>query len=207
MKNQAALVSYLVNSQVLRGASIINAFKSIDRVDFIDPIYTEEAYEDHPLAIGYGQTISQPSTVAFMLELLQPKPGDKILDIGSGSGWTAALLAKCVGSTGYVYGLERIPELVEFGQKNLQKYNLNNAKIIQAQSGIIGLPSGEVFNKILVSAAADELPVELISQFTERLVIPIRDSIWSITKDNANNLEQQEYRGFSFVPLISRSAE
>ncbi len=100
-------------------SEINRAFKKIKREDFLLPEDRSKAGIDNALPIGYGQTISQPATVAFMLELLQPRAGDKILDVGSGSGWTTALLAEIVGKRGKVYGVERILELKNFGKQNL----------------------------------------------------------------------------------------
>ena len=130
--NNSNLVEKLKVDGFLKMPAIISAFQKIDRADFVLPQYSNEAYEDYPLPIGHGQTISQPATVAFMLELLQPKIGEKILDIGAGSGWATALLAEIVGKDGKVYGLEIISELVEFGKNNLGKYNFNNAEILLA---------------------------------------------------------------------------
>ena len=109
-------------TRVLKTPRIRAAFEAVDRADFVTSGYLPEAYEDYPLPIGAGQTISQPSTVAFMLELLEPAEGQNILDIGCGSGWTTALLAHVAGGKGSVLGLERIPELVAFGGENLSKY-------------------------------------------------------------------------------------
>src|SRR3989344_5813208 len=172
-----------LKARILKTPRVIEAFEKIDRKDFVLPEDQAYAYEDHPLSIGYGGTISQPYTVAFMLELLRPEPADKILDIGSGSGWTTALLAHIVSQKGMtndqllmtrVIGLEIVPELVEFGQKNLAKYNFPNAEIRQAQKGVAGLPEESPFDKILVSAAAEKIPEELIKQLSApgRLVIP-----------------------------------
>src|SRR3989338_8071025 len=105
------LIDDLIGGGYLKTPLIIEAFKKIDRADFVSENLRDEAYENYPLPIGFDQTISQPLTVAFMLELLQPQPGEKILDIGSGSGWTTTLLAFCVGKEGRGFGLERIPEL------------------------------------------------------------------------------------------------
>jgi len=141
------------------------------------------AYENFPLSIGYGQTISQPFTVAFMLEKLEPKKGDEILDIGSGSGWTTALLAQIVGPTGIVIGLELNPELAELGRRNLQKYKLNHARIEKTEKKVLGKPSQE-FDKILVSASARKIPKELIEQLKPNgiLVVPVEHSIFKVTK-------------------------
>ena len=124
-----ALVEKLISDEALRTPRIIDAFKKIDRADFVEVQYKDEAYGDYPLPIGHEQTISQPSTVAFMLELLQPATGNKVLDVGSGSGWTAALLAQIVGPEGRVFGFELVPELVKFGSENLAKYNFPHAEI------------------------------------------------------------------------------
>ena len=96
------------------------AFKEINRADFVLPEHLNVVGVDAPLLIGYGQTISQPTTVKMMLEWLDAKPGNKVLDVGSGSGWTTALLSNIVGKKGKVYAVERIPELKEFGEKNCQ---------------------------------------------------------------------------------------
>ncbi|TSC67192.1 MAG: hypothetical protein CEO19_327 [Parcubacteria group bacterium Gr01-1014_73] len=179
------------------------AFEKINRVDFIGPDYQAEADEDYPLPIGFGQTISQPFTVAFMLELLEPQKGDKVLDVGSGSGWTTALLAELVGDMGRVFGVEKIPELVSLGRKNLAKYNFPNAKIIQAGAEL-GLPSEAPFDKILVSAAAEKIPETLLYQLKAPglLVLPVKDAIIQIKKDAAGKIFQKEFPGFVFVPLV-----
>ncbi len=204
MQSNKELVEYLIKKGVLQNPHLIEAFKKVDRKDFVLPKFYEEAYNDYPLPIGFNQTISQPTTVAFMLELLEPKKGDKVLDVGSGSGYTTALLAHAVDSFGKVYGVEIVPGLVKFGRQNLQKYNLKNAQILQAQKDIFGLPDKAPFDKILVSASAEEVPKELINQldFEGTMVIPVGHSIYKIYKDSEGKLSTQEYYGFTFVPLI-----
>lgn len=114
------------------GSQLEVAFKAIDRKDFVRPKHREIAYEDRSLPIGYGQTISQPYTVRFMLRLLHIKKGHHVLDIGSGPGWTTALMDYLVGDSGDVIGIERIPQLIHFGQRNFAKYNFSQAKIKEA---------------------------------------------------------------------------
>lgn len=202
MSNNNDLIEYLIDTQALISSNIIEAFRHVDRADFVLDTSSPEIYADYPLSIGYNQTISQPTTVAMMLEMLQPKRGDKILDIGSGSGWTTALLAYMAGDGGFVIGLERVSALVDFGRENLHKYGFKNAKIIQAtnQLGI----QGEKFDKILVSAAADTFPYDLVEQLKigGKLVVPIRNSIFEVTKNKDGKLEAYKHYGFSFVPLI-----
>ncbi|MFA6137874.1 MAG: protein-L-isoaspartate O-methyltransferase [Sulfurimonas sp.] len=202
MISNAELTENLRDIGVLSTKNIIEAFQNVDRADFVRDATVPDVYEDYPLQIGHGQTISQPRTVAMMMEMLSPKEGEKILDIGSGSGWTTALLAFMVGKNGSVTGVERVSELVKFGNSNLAKYNLTNAKIIQARAklGMVG----EEFDRILVSAAADEFPYELTKQLKigGKLVIPVRDSVYEIRKNESGKLEAREHYGFSFVPLI-----
>ncbi|WP_373072770.1 protein-L-isoaspartate O-methyltransferase [Sulfurimonas sp.] len=195
------LVDHLIDTNSLYSEQIIDAFTHIDRKDFILN-YSSEAYYDCPLPIGENQTISQPTTVAMMFEMLSPKKGESILDIGSGSGWTTALLSYIVKDEGSVTGLERIDELVELGRKNLQKYNFKNSKILKA-SDTLGIDN-ESFDKILVSASAEHIPYELTKQLKEggKLVIPVRNSIYEITKEKNDKLNTIEHYGFVFVPLI-----
>jgi len=207
------LADALVRSGVLKTQAIIEAFLAVDRKDFVLAEFQEEAYGDYPLSIGHDQTISQPTTVAFMLELLNPKQGEKILDVGSGSGWTTALLAFCVGKEGRVFGLERIPELIAFGKENIKKYAFPQATILQAEK-ILGLAKEAPFDKILVSAAAQSFPENLLSQLKEGgiLVIPVQNAVWRVkklpqdpsTSLRASKTEIQKFEGFGFVPLINQ---
>lgn len=203
MKTNQELVEHLKGIGILKTPEIISAFESTDRVNFIKLRDKSIAYEDIPLDIGYDQTISQPLTVAFMLEELEPKNGDSVLDVGSGSGWTTALLAYIVGISGKVVGLEIIPELVDFGLSNIQKCKLDHAKIEKAEKGILGKP-GQKFDRILVSASAKKLPEELILQLKPGgiLVVPVENSIFKITKSTGGVVSMQEFPGFVFVPLL-----
>lgn len=196
------LIEYLISRNLLKSEGIIKAFKAINREDFVLNKFLSQAYDDRPLPIGESQTISQPSTVAFMIELLSPRQGESVLDIGSGSGWTTALLAFIVGEKGAVMGLELIPKLVDFGIKNLDKYNFSNARIIQATPGILGLPDKK-FDRILVSASAREFPEELLPQLKNKgvMVVPVRNSIYRVEKNSIGRIKKVEYPGFVFVPL------
>ena len=157
------------------------------------------------LPIGHGQTISQPAVVAFMLELLQAGAGHNVLDIGSGSGWTSALLADLVGEKGHVTAIERIGELCEFGKRNLEKY-LSINKIIQpvCGDGSAGFRDNAPYDRILASAAAGQLPPQWLEQLKPGgiLVAPVGTAIKKITKDISGNISAQEFEGFVFVPLV-----
>lgn len=197
------LIEHLQNeSQVLQNETIKRAFKNVDRRDFVQPDYHIEAYEDYALPIGYEQTISQPTTVAFMLELLELNEGDYVLDVGSGSGWTTALLAEIVGSQGSVTGLEIIPELVEQGQENLDKYNYPYAEIKDATENPAKLHT-QKYDRILVSADAEEVPKELLAQLKPHgiMVIPIQNAICKFKKIAEDDIQEMRFPGFTFVPL------
>lgn len=197
------LPNSLISGGYLKPPAIIEAFKKIDRADFVTEKYKNSAYVNEPLPIGKNQTISQPLTVAFMLELLEPKAGEKILDIGAGSGWTTSLLARIVGEKGRVFGVEIIPELFEFGKKNIEKYPHQNIELFN-QSGYNGLSEKAPFDKVLISAAAPEVPKELKEQLVigGKLVIPVRNSIFEIERKEDNKFKEKEHFEFSFVPLV-----
>ena len=203
-----SLTRDLVYQGYLKTDRIIDAFSKIRRVDFVPEELAGASGANIPLPIGHGATISQPLTVAFMLEKLQPRLGDKVLDIGAGSGWTTALLAHIVGKKGKVIGIERIKSLCDFGTNNISKYNLiegGRAKIICAD-GSKGYVNEAPYQRILVSAAAEEIPKELKKQLVVggRLAIPVKDSIWMIEKKSDKIFHEEEYPGFAFVPLVSK---
>ncbi len=199
-----SLVEYLINKGVLKSSEIIEAFKKIDRKNFVLKKYQECAYLDTPLPIGFLQTISQPYTVAFMLELLEPKEGHKILDIGSGSAYTSALLSSIVKNTGQVDAYELIEELIVNAKNNLKNYNDLKINFYLADKNTLGNPEKK-YDRILVSAAASKIPNDLICQLNTNgiLVIPIKTSICQFKKKENNKIEKFEYYGFSFVPLIN----
>jgi len=203
-----ALIENLIRENWLKTPRIIEAFREIKRVDFLPEDIKNLAELNEALPIGYGQTISQPLVVAFMLELLESKPGDKILDIGSGSGWTTALLAEITGQKGKVIAIDIIPELVEFGKNNIKKYNFIEKGIVEfiCADGSKGYKKEAPFDKILASASAEALPLAWKEQLkiSGRIVTPIGSSIWLIRKKSEKDFEEIEYPGFAFVPLVTK---
>jgi protein-L-isoaspartate(D-aspartate) O-methyltransferase len=191
------------NTRVLSSDSLKKAFSEVDRADFMHDDYKIEAYEDYAVPIGHGQTISQPSTVAFMLELLNAQEGESILDIGSGSGYTTALLSNIVGNDGNVLGLEVVPELADMGRKNMQKYDLENAQI-ELSDARWSATENQMYDRILVNATADEIPKELLAKLNigGTLVLPVGETLVKVTKVSENEVEEEEYPGFVFVPLV-----
>lgn len=207
------LIKELISEGILRTPSLVEAFEKIDRKDFTPEELKEKAYLNTPLPIGFGQTISQPLTVAFMLELLRPQSGDKILEIGSGSGWQTALLASIVGvppnKGGKVFALELIPELMIFGQKNVAKYGFIKNKTVEfhSRNAINGFPEKAPFDKIISAASGEELPSAWKEQLKigGRIVAPIKNSIHLFVKKTKREFEESVYHGFAFVPLIGSS--
>ena len=202
-----SLVRDLIYQGYLKTDRIIDAFSKIKRIDFVPEEMQSAAQANIPLPIGQGQTISQPLTVAFMLEKLEPLPGQKILDVGSGSAWTTALLGHIVGKKGKVIGMERIESLCHFGKNNISKYQLiegGRVKIVCAD-GTKGYVNEAPYDRILVSAAAEEIPKEIKKQLKVggRLVIPVGNSIWVLEKISEKDFRKVEFEGFAFVPLVS----
>lgn len=200
------LINSLIGDGWLKTKRIIKAFRQIKRVDFLPEDIKDLDELNEALSISHGQTISQPLTVAFMIELLNPQPGEKILDIGSGSGWTSSLLAEIVGPKGKIIAVEVVPELKEFGEKNVSKYNFIKKGTIEfiCTNGSKGYNKKAPFDKILASASAEKIPQEWRNQLKigGRIVAPVGFSIWLLIKKSDSEFEEIEYPGFAFVPLI-----
>ncbi|MBU6414636.1 endolytic transglycosylase MltG [Patescibacteria group bacterium] len=205
------LLQSLINGGFLKTPRIIEAFKAIDRADFVLPEYRNNAYENKPLPIGFGQTISQPLTVAFMLELLEPKEGERILDIGAGSGWQSALLGCIVGENGSVIGIERVPELCAFAQKNIETYGFFGTGRIKllCQDAVTEIPEGH-YDKIIAAAAASREIPETWRRQTKiggKIIAPVGNAIWLFEKKSETEWDEREFQGFAFVPLVEKVAE
>jgi len=200
--NNDLLVDELISAEVLKTKNLVDAFRKIDRKDFVLLNDDEDTYcIDKNLKIGYGQTISEPIVVAFMLEILDLKNSNKVLDIGSGSGYTTALISQCIGKIGYVFGLEIVPALVSFGQENIKKYEMYNAFISRA-SYDVGIKRKK-FDRILVCASAPEMPMGLLAQLEDggKMVLAIKKSIYLVEKKDGKVFEHR-YADFDFEPLI-----
>lgn len=200
------LISRLIEEGYLKTPHIIEAFKTIDRADFVPEPLRGEAYHDEALPIGAGQTISQPLTVAFMLELLQPSDGNTVLEVGGGSGWLTGLIAECICEKGKVYTFERLPELCLLGQNNLKKYNFFGSGRVSwiCGNGKEGLATNAPYDRVIVSATAFEVPSMLKEQLavSGRMVIPIGHSLWLLIKEAKDKFRIEKHHGFAFVPLI-----
>ena len=202
------LINELVTQGYLKTPSIIEAFRNIDRANFVLDETKNIAYTNQALTIGEGQTISQPLTVAFMLELLEPKTGEKIMDIGAGSGWQAALLAEITGKKeGTVITIERIPELAEMAKDNIAKYNFISEKTVEVihADGTEGYEPEAPYDKIIAAAEGKELPKSWKEQLRigGKIVMPIGNNICLFEKKDNEKWDKKQFFGFAFVPLVS----
>ena len=202
-------INKLISEGYLKSDLIIDAFSEIGRTEFIPKELESEANADVPLPIGYGQTISQPRTVAFMFELLDPGRDQNVLDIGSGSGWTTAMLCYIVGRAGQVTALERIKELMELGKRNVAKYNYlkdeeNGIAEFHLGNGKEGFEKNAPYDRILVSASAIIIPEDLKKQLKigGKMVITIKSNLVYLEKKGENEFAEEHFPGFAFVPLV-----
>lgn len=201
------LIESLNAQGVLQSERIRHAFRRVDRARFLPFEVRDQAYKNIPVPIGFGQTISQPLTVAIMLEALQPKERDHVLDIGAGSGWATALLATIVGLRGRVTGVELIPQLAETAKKNIARENIPNVSIIAGDASR-GWLHGAPYDVIHVAAAAPEIIPEFQKQLAVggRLILPVGEPVQDlalITKTGDNTYTEHRIPGFQFVSLIS----
>ena len=199
---RVSLVRYLVDQGILKTSRIIEAFKTVPRELFVPEKYRKSAYSDEPLPIGFNQTISAPHMVAMMTELLEPKKTDKVLEVGAGSGYQAAVLSRLVRK---VYTIELEPDLVKFASRNIRKAGIKNVQIMQGD-GSKGYPKEAPYDKVIVTCACPEIPDALVEQLKEGGIIlaPVGGG-WSqeLIKGvkRKGRLETKNCGGCVFVPL------
>jgi len=203
------MIRSLEEKGVQRAPDIRRALARVDRRRFVPEEYAASAYQDIPLPIGDGQTISQPYTVVFMLELLRPASGDRIMDIGSGSGWQSALLADIAGAEGRVYAFEIVPRLCALGRANAAVYpELAERITFYCRSAAHGLPSvasrAGGFDGIIAAAEVRLVPAAWRRQLKTggRLVYPKEGALFLEVKRDDGSFSAREYPGFAFVPFV-----
>jgi protein-L-isoaspartate(D-aspartate) O-methyltransferase len=185
--------------------AVSRAFAAVPREDFLPASQVRFAGLDQPLPIGHGQTNSQPTTVRHLLELLDVRPGQRVLDVGCGSAWTTALLAHLVGPEGEVVGVEIVPALTDFGRGNLERAGTAGARVEQAVEGVLGFPAGAPYDRILVSAEASDVPAALVDQLADDgvLVVPVHGRLNVVRRPGPHGEPQVQRVGrYAFVPLL-----
>ncbi|MCX8206502.1 MAG: protein-L-isoaspartate O-methyltransferase [Methanothrix sp.] len=186
------------------GDRVVEAMSKVPRELFVPEELRPMAYEDRPLPIGYGQTISAPHMVAIMCDLLDLHEGMKVLEVGGGCGYHAAVMAELVGPSGHVYSVERIPELVEMARRNLERAGYRNVSMILGD-GTLGYSEQAPYDRISVAASAPDIPEPLKEQLRPggRMVIPVgsySQDLLVVTKNQEIRVERA--MGVIFVPLI-----
>lgn len=207
--SKEGLILALMRSGVLRSERIAQALEGVDRADFVPEAQRHLAYSDEALSIGFGQTISQPYTVVFMLERLAVEEGDVVLEVGYGSGWQTALLAELVGEQGRVHAMEIVPELCSFGKENVAKYPALSARVsFSCNDASAGLPdiakTAGGFDRIIAAASVPRVPVVWREHLKAGgvLLYPKDWSIFKETKNVQGEFAVDEYPGFVFVPFV-----
>jgi protein-L-isoaspartate(D-aspartate) O-methyltransferase len=205
-----AMVEETIVNRGVTDEAVLQAVRTVPRHRFVPQQYLEQAYADHPLPIGYGQTISQPYIVAWMTELMDLQPGDRVLEIGTGSGYQAAVLAE-LGDV-EVYTLEIVPELAESAAQRLKELGYTEVHARQGD-GYYGWEEAAPFDAIIVTAAPDHLPAPLVAQLAEggSLVIPIGppggfQSLWRFVEEQGE-LVAYNMGGVAFVPFTGPGIE
>ena len=196
------MVEDQIKGRDVTDSRVTEVMSSVPRHEFVPENYRARAYQDHPLPIGYGQTISQPYIVAFMTEQLRPQPTDRVLEIGTGSGYQAAVLSKLVAE---VYTIEIVKPLAQRAEVDLRRLNYSNVNV-KAGDGYKGWPEHAPFDAIIVTAAPDHVPQPLIDQLKEggRMIIPVggreMQQLYLLEK-HAGKLTQRAVLPVNFVPL------
>jgi protein-L-isoaspartate(D-aspartate) O-methyltransferase len=198
-----AMVEEQLRRRGIRDERVLAAMAEVPREQFVDPHRAGEAYSDHPIPIGEDQTTSQPYMIAAMLQAAEIRPGDKVLEIGAGSGYQTAVLSKIAS---HVYAVERHESLARSAGHALQFLQIANVTLITGD-GTLGLPQFAPFDAIIVSAAAPRVPPALVAQLAEggRLAIPVssgEDQILEVVRKLRNGITVETLESCRFVPLI-----
>jgi len=206
-EKKETLIKYLIRTGHLKTDRIIQAFRNVPREVFVPTHLKDYAYVNEPLPIGEGQTISQPLTIADMTEALEPRPGQKILEIGAGSGYQAALLAEIVGDKGRIISVERVKKLAEEARQRIKKLGYKNILIVVGD-GSVGYVKEAPYDRIIVTCAAPAVPEPLKEQLKTGgiMIIPVGSwlqEIFKIKKTNSG-FEKQSLGFYQFVPLIGK---
>jgi len=197
------MVEYQLRLRGIHDERILQAFAEVPRERFIPPHYRDEAYEDHPLPIGHNQTISQPYIVALMVQELCPQPHHRVLDVGAGSGYQSAVLARLVR---HVYAIERLGELADRATQLLAELGITNASVHTAD-GTLGLGDEAPFDGIICGAAAPQVPQPWIDQLADggRIVVPVGEVFSQsllVLHKQGDRIRRREICGVRFVRLI-----
>ena len=208
MASKQHLIDYWESSGIIKDSKVIEAFSKIPREKFVKEKHLEEAYGDYPLSIGEGQTISQPTTVMLMTQALELKQDEKVLEVGAGSGYQAAIISNIIGKKGKLISTEIVPGLAKLAQNNIEKLNLKNVKIMH-HDGSKGYEKEAPYDKIIITAACPKIPKPLISQLKENgiIVAPVGDlneQIMIKARKKGNKLIEENLGQFMFVPLKGR---
>ncbi|RLF50549.1 MAG: protein-L-isoaspartate O-methyltransferase [Thermoplasmata archaeon] len=206
-KKRKQLVEHLKKEGRIKTEKVEKAFLETPREFFVPDTLKNYAYVDTPLEIGMGQTISAPHMVAIMCEALDLHEKQRILEIGAGSGYHAAVVSKIVGEKGHVYSIERIKELVDFAKENIEKAGIKNVTIIEGD-GSEGLPEYAPYDRIYVTCAAPDIPPPLIEQLKNsgKLLIPIGRTICELIllEKKDDKIKTTNLGGCAFVPLLGK---
>ncbi len=204
------MVEGLLTSGQLTEGPVAEALRSVPRHVFVPAARTGKAYEDTPLDIGSGQTISAPHMVALMLEVLELQPGHHVLEVGGGSGYHAAVAAEIVGEEGHVWTVERVPELAGSAREHLEAAGVGDRVTVVLGDGSEGLPDHAPYDRIWVAAAAPDLPPPLLDQMAApgRLLVPVGDrrgqELLLVARDGKGQETRQRFTRVRFVPLLGR---
>ncbi|MCS7106813.1 MAG: protein-L-isoaspartate(D-aspartate) O-methyltransferase [Acidilobaceae archaeon] len=201
------LVMTLSEEGYIRSQRVAQVIMKVPRELFVPEEYREMAYEDRPLPIGYDQTISAPSIVAYMTELLNPLPGEKVLEVGTGSGYQAIILAELVSPGGMVWSIERIPQIAEAARKRVEMLGYGDRVKVVVGDGSLGYPEEAPYDKIMVTASAPEVPPPLIEQLRTggKMVIPVghpyMQNLYVVRKGERGEIHMWRDIAVVFVPL------
>lgn len=188
---------------------VLQAFMQVPREYFVPEELKEIAYEDYPLPIHCGKTISQPTTTIIMINALELRKGDKVLEVGSGSGYHAALIATVVGDKGKVVSLEVVPELVKFARENLAKAGIRNVEVTE-EDGSQGYEKGAPFDRIIITAACPEIPKALTDQLRTGgiIVAPVgrlHMQEMVLLRKTSTGYEKEVLGEFMFLPMVGKN--